>query len=66
MMGTQNYSGPYCQALGITDSILHSKPDNFQKLTLTNGAVLEIWEIAKDKSILSSELVGCWLSWMKH
>ncbi|KAH3723766.1 hypothetical protein DPMN_049560 [Dreissena polymorpha] len=58
MMGTKNYPGPYCQALGITDSILRSKPDNFQKLTLTNGAVLEIWQIAKNKNIHSSELVG--------
>ncbi|KAH3713724.1 hypothetical protein DPMN_073526 [Dreissena polymorpha] len=58
MIGTQNYPGPYCQALGITDSILRSKPDNFQKLTLTNGAVLEIWQIAKNKNIHRSELVG--------
>ncbi|KAH3779541.1 hypothetical protein DPMN_157344 [Dreissena polymorpha] len=57
MMETQDYPGPYCQVLGITNAMLHSKPENFQKLTLTNGAVLEIWKIAKDENIHSSELI---------
>ena len=50
------YPGLFCEAIGITTDMLNGSTDKFEA-TLTNGAVLELYEYCKVNNINNSKLV---------
>ena len=50
------YPGVFCEAVGISTDMLNGTTDKLAT-TLTNGAVLELYEYCKDNNINNSQLV---------